>query len=64
MFLARRPTRNVIGRFLRESQDLPLSYGPIGIARTPRFDVFTCGLAAQTAAVWKRVSRAQAPSAE
>ena len=31
MFLARRPTRNVIDRFLRESQDLPLSYGPVGI---------------------------------
>ena len=34
MFLARRPTRNVIDRFLRESQGLPLSYGPIGIVRT------------------------------
>ena len=34
MFLAQRPTRNVIDRFLRESQDLPLSYGPIGIVRT------------------------------
>jgi uncharacterized protein (UPF0548 family) len=34
MFLARRPTRNVIDRFLRESQDMPLSYGPIGIVRT------------------------------
>ena len=33
MFLARRPTRNVIDRFLRESQDLPLSYGPVGILR-------------------------------
>jgi uncharacterized protein (UPF0548 family) len=33
MFLARRPTRSVIERFLRESQDLPLSYGPIGIVR-------------------------------
>jgi uncharacterized protein (UPF0548 family) len=33
MFLARRPTRNVIDRFLRESQDLPLSYGPVGIVR-------------------------------
>ena len=33
MFLARRPTQNVIDRFLRESQDLPLSYGPIGIVR-------------------------------
>ena len=35
MFLARRPTCNVIERFLRDSQDLPLSYGPIGIVRTP-----------------------------
>jgi uncharacterized protein (UPF0548 family) len=34
MFLARRPTRNVIDRFIRESQDLPLSYGPVGIVRT------------------------------
>jgi len=34
MFLARRPTLHVIDRFLRESQDLPLSYGPIGIVRT------------------------------
>lgn len=34
MFLARRPTRKVIDRFLCESQDLPLSYGPIGILRT------------------------------
>ncbi|MEO7191318.1 MAG: DUF1990 domain-containing protein [Vicinamibacterales bacterium] len=34
MFFARRPTRNVIARFLRESTDLPLSYGPIGIVGT------------------------------
>ncbi len=34
MFLARRPRLHVIDRFLRESQDLPLSYGPIGIVRT------------------------------
>ena len=34
MFLARRPTPNVIDRFIRESQDLPLSYAPIGIVRT------------------------------
>ena len=33
MFLARRPTRNAIDRFLRESQNLPLSYGPVGIVR-------------------------------
>jgi uncharacterized protein (UPF0548 family) len=34
MFLARRPTSKVIDRFLRESQDLPLSYGPTGIVRS------------------------------
>jgi uncharacterized protein (UPF0548 family) len=34
MFLARRPTPNVIDRFVHESQDLPLSYAPIGIVRT------------------------------
>lgn len=41
MFLARRPTRRVIDRFIRESQDLPLSYGPIGIVsnRTPGEDL-------------------------
>ena len=33
MFLVRRPTRHVIDRFLRESHDLPLSYGPVGIVR-------------------------------
>lgn len=32
MFLARRPSRETIDRFLRDVQDLPLSYGPIGIA--------------------------------
>jgi uncharacterized protein (UPF0548 family) len=31
MFLARRPSRQSIDRFLLESQPLPLSYGPIGI---------------------------------
>lgn len=31
MFLARRPSPNTIDRFLRESQNLPLSYGPVGI---------------------------------
>jgi uncharacterized protein (UPF0548 family) len=31
MFLARRPTPHKIDRFLHDSQDLPLSYGPIGI---------------------------------
>jgi uncharacterized protein (UPF0548 family) len=41
MFLARRPTVEHIDRFLRESQDLPLSYIPIGIvnADTPREDL-------------------------
>lgn len=34
MFLARRPTRPMIDRFLRESQDLRLSYGPVGIVRS------------------------------
>jgi uncharacterized protein (UPF0548 family) len=34
MFLARRPSRKVIDRFIRESQRLPLSYGPVGIGRT------------------------------
>jgi uncharacterized protein (UPF0548 family) len=33
MFLVRRPTREAIDRFLRASQNLPLSYGPIGIVR-------------------------------
>jgi uncharacterized protein (UPF0548 family) len=31
MFLARRPSREAIDRFVRDSQELPLSYGPIGI---------------------------------
>jgi len=31
MFLIRRPSRLAIDRFLRDSQELPLSYGPIGI---------------------------------
>ena len=34
MFLARRPTPGAIDRFLRQSHDLPLSYGPIGIVST------------------------------
>jgi uncharacterized protein (UPF0548 family) len=33
MFMARRPSRDTIDRFLLDSQDLPLSYGPIGIVR-------------------------------
>jgi uncharacterized protein (UPF0548 family) len=35
MFLARRPTRDVIDAFLRESQRLPLSYAPVGLVRQP-----------------------------
>ena len=38
MFLARRPARNVIDRFVRESQDRPLSYGPVGIVRIRTVD--------------------------
>ena len=33
MFLARRPTPHEIERFLHDSHDLPLSYGPTGIVR-------------------------------
>ena len=33
MFLARRPSRLAIDSFLRDSQELPLSYGPVGIVR-------------------------------
>ena len=33
MFLARRPSDRVIERALDESRDLPLSYGPVGIAQ-------------------------------
>ena len=36
MFLARRPSTSEIDRFLRHAADLPLSYGPIGIAIEPR----------------------------
>lgn len=41
MFLARRPSPERIDRFLRESRDLPLSYGPTGIvtAGTARRDL-------------------------
>jgi Domain of unknown function (DUF1990) len=31
MFFVRRPSREAIDRFLCDSQELPLSYGPIGI---------------------------------
>src|SRR5687767_9360598 len=33
MFLIRRPSPATIAAFLRESQELPLSYGPTGIVR-------------------------------
>ena len=33
MFLVRRPSHETVDRFLRESQDLPLSYEPVGIVR-------------------------------
>jgi len=33
MFLTRRPAPAAIDRFLRDSQDLPVSYGPIGLVR-------------------------------
>jgi len=42
MFLLRRPSSAAIERFLRESQDAPLSYGPVGLVENPprhrRFD--------------------------
>jgi uncharacterized protein (UPF0548 family) len=31
MFFVRRPSQDAIHRFVRDSQELPLSYGPIGI---------------------------------
>src|SRR6476620_4104871 len=31
MFLLQRPSRELVDRFLLESQSLPLSYGPVGI---------------------------------
>ena len=34
MFFIRRPSRDTIARFLAESQDLPMSYGPIGLVRS------------------------------
>jgi uncharacterized protein (UPF0548 family) len=34
MFLAQRPARDTIDRFLRDSQDLPLSYEPVGIVNS------------------------------
>jgi len=45
MFLARRPSPEIIDRFLRDSQHLPLSYSPIGIVsdepRRPNLDETT-----------------------
>jgi uncharacterized protein (UPF0548 family) len=40
MFMARRPSRRTIERFIADSHRLPLSYGPIGIvgSRTRRHD--------------------------
>src|SRR5438874_11926608 len=35
MFLARRPSAKAIDRFLHESRELPLSYGPAGILTEP-----------------------------
>jgi len=34
MFFIRRPSRDTIGRFLAESQHLPMSYGPIGLVQS------------------------------
>jgi uncharacterized protein (UPF0548 family) len=34
MFMARRPCAEAVDRFLLASQDLPLSYGPVGIVRS------------------------------
>ncbi len=41
MFFARRPSREAIDRFVYDSRELPLSYGPIGIVNgeTPRRDL-------------------------
>jgi uncharacterized protein (UPF0548 family) len=38
MFLARRPTRGFSERFIVESRELPLSYGPIGLVRDETVD--------------------------
>ena len=40
MFSIRRPSREAIDRFVRDSQELPLSYGPVGIVNGETFDVF------------------------
>ena len=36
MFLLQRPTREAIDRFIAASSELPLSYGPVGLARDDR----------------------------
>jgi uncharacterized protein (UPF0548 family) len=36
MFLVRRPSREAVQRFVRDSQERPLSYGPIGIVNGER----------------------------
>jgi uncharacterized protein (UPF0548 family) len=33
MFLAHRPSASLVARFIAESQDLPLTYSPVGLAR-------------------------------
>lgn len=33
MFLTHRPTKSAIEKFIDESSDLPLSYGPVGLAK-------------------------------
>jgi hypothetical protein len=73
MFLAWRPSRLAIDRFLRDSEELPLSYGPVGIVRgeTARDDLdeevvtlgrgepdFERARAAHSAAAMKRATRA------
>src|SRR5262245_31920140 len=47
MFLAQRPSACTIDRFLRESQELPLSYSPIGLVAggSNRQDVFQATVA-------------------
>src|SRR5262245_1133881 len=47
MFLIRRPSEKAIQQFLRESSDLPLSYGPVGIlteSARPNVDELTIAI--------------------
>src|SRR5690349_3823385 len=41
MFLATRPSASLIDRFIESSRDLPLTYGPIGLASdgAPGYDI-------------------------